>query len=133
MADQRTHFYLFGSPIKQSLSPTLHNTGFRFHNLPYDYSLHETEDFASVKAKICDPTTAGGSVTIPHKQSVMSVVDKLSNAAKAIGAVNTIYKVCLTGSKRIFAICWAEKSGCEHRTTTERYMARIQIGKRCII
>jgi pentafunctional AROM polypeptide len=111
MGEIKKHFFLFGSPIKHSLSPTLHNTGFLHHNLPLDYSLHETEDFASVEAKIRAVSTAGGSVTIPHKQSVFKVVDHLSDAAKAIGAVNTIYKVHR---------CWDNQVNKKTQTLTKR-------------
>jgi len=33
----------------------------------------------------------GANVTVPHKQAVMSYLDELTEAAKAIGAVNTIF------------------------------------------
>ncbi len=39
------------------------------------------------------PDFGGASVTIPHKLSIMSVLNELSPAAKLIGAVNTVIPV----------------------------------------
>jgi pentafunctional AROM polypeptide len=39
------------------------------------------------------PETYGGSVTIPHKQAVMPLLDSLSEDAQQIKAVNTVVKV----------------------------------------
>lgn len=86
-------FYLFGESISYSLSPLLHNTGFACLDLPYSYALCDTGNIEVVQAKLQEAAVAGGSVTIPHKQNVMSLVDTLSSAARSIGAVNTIFKV----------------------------------------
>ena len=37
-------FYLFGSPIQQSLSPAMHNGAFKALLLPHNYSLNEKTD-----------------------------------------------------------------------------------------
>jgi pentafunctional AROM polypeptide len=89
----QSEFFLFGSPIQHSLSPLLHNTGFRFHNLDKTYSLCDTTEIDQVVSVLHKSTTAGGSVTIPHKQAIMPHVDFLSDAARSIDAVNTIWKV----------------------------------------
>jgi len=86
------NFYLFGTPISKSRSPLMHNTGFQFHKLPYVYELFDTPNVEEVAKCLRLPRTLGGSVTIPHKQSVIPYLDDLSVDAKAIGAVNTIYK-----------------------------------------
>jgi pentafunctional AROM polypeptide len=84
-------FFLFGKPISQSMSPTLHNTAFDILGLPHHYELLETEDVGEeIKATVVSPDFGGASVTIPFKLDVMPLLDKLSAAAKAIGAVNTI-------------------------------------------
>ncbi|KAG6890048.1 hypothetical protein C0995_012506 [Termitomyces sp. Mi166 len=84
-------FYLFGTPIAHSMSPTLHNTGFEILGLPHKYELLETADVgAEIKAAIASPDFGGASVTIPHKLDVIPLLDELSPAAEAIGAVNTI-------------------------------------------
>ncbi|KAF9363488.1 3-dehydroquinate dehydratase (3-dehydroquinase) [Mortierella sp. NVP85] len=87
-------FYLFGTPISQSLSPLMHNTSFQSLGLPYHYSLHETATVdESVVAKMRAPDFGGASVTIPHKLDIMSKLDEITEEAKAIGAVNTVVPV----------------------------------------
>ncbi|KAF8192963.1 shikimate dehydrogenase [Pholiota molesta] len=84
-------FYLFGTPISQSMSPTLHNTAFDILGLPHDYQLLETQDVGEkIKVAITSPVFGGASVTIPYKLDVIPLLDKLTPAAEAIGAVNTI-------------------------------------------
>ncbi|KAG6877429.1 hypothetical protein C0993_007480 [Termitomyces sp. T159_Od127] len=84
-------FYLFGTPIAHSMSPTLHNTAFEVLGLPHKYELLETADVGEkIKTAIASPDFGGASVTIPHKLDVIPLLDELSPAAEAIGAVNTI-------------------------------------------
>lgn len=83
-------FFLFGSPISASPSPDMHNAGFRATGLPHDYSLREGEDPAIMKEMLDRPDFGGASVTIPHKQNVLSLLDEVSEAAEKIGAVNTV-------------------------------------------
>ncbi|KAF9944119.1 3-dehydroquinate dehydratase (3-dehydroquinase), partial [Modicella reniformis] len=84
-------FYLFGTPISQSLSPLMHNTSFQSLGLPYHYSFHETATVdESVVAKMRAPDFGGASVTIPYKIEIMSKLDEVTEEAKAIGAVNTV-------------------------------------------
>lgn len=84
-------FYLFGTPISQSMSPTLHNTGFDILGLPHHYRLLETQDVGhEIEAAITAPEFGGASVTMPYKLDIIPLLDKLTPAAKAIGAVNTI-------------------------------------------
>lgn len=87
-------FYLFGTPIAHSMSPTLHNTGFRILNLPHKYELLETTSVNDeIKAAITAPDFGGASVTIPFKLDVIPLLDTLSPEAEIIGAVNTIIPV----------------------------------------
>ncbi|KAG8221540.1 EPSP synthase-domain-containing protein [Butyriboletus roseoflavus] len=84
-------FYLFGTPIAHSMSPTLHNTAFETLGLPHTYSLFETPTVNDdIRRVIREEGFGGASVTIPFKLDVIPLLDVLSDAAKAIGAVNTI-------------------------------------------
>lgn len=84
-------FYLFGTPISHSMSPTLHNTGFELLGLPHQYNLFETKDVGEeIKLALADPDFGGASVTIPYKLDIIPLLDKLTPAAEAIGAVNTV-------------------------------------------
>ncbi|KAI8845215.1 hypothetical protein BJ741DRAFT_573260 [Chytriomyces cf. hyalinus JEL632] len=100
------HFYLFGYPIASSMSPTIHNTGFERLGLPHKYSISENPNWSHVKAMLDDGlkhgTFGGASVTIPHKEEIVrhKLVNKLTEAATKIGAVNTII-VSTEGQKEI--------------------------------
>jgi len=87
-------YYLFGTPISHSMSPTIHNTGFEALGLPHNYELLETKDVdEQIKATITAPEFGGASVTIPFKLDVIPLLDSLSAEAEAIGAVNTIIPI----------------------------------------
>jgi pentafunctional AROM polypeptide len=86
----KKNYVLFGKPISQSMSPTIHNTGFQELGLPHDYTLLETDDINQVKNAL--DSVDGASVTIPLKVDVIPLCQVVSDAGKAIGAINTIYK-----------------------------------------
>ncbi|KAF9266627.1 Shikimate dehydrogenase [Marasmius fiardii PR-910] len=84
-------FFLFGNPISHSMSPTLHNTGFRALGLPHEYQLLQTESVGEkIKQVIVSPDFGGASVTIPFKLDIVPLLNEISPAAKSMGAVNTI-------------------------------------------
>ncbi|WFD30654.1 hypothetical protein MSPP1_001675 [Malassezia sp. CBS 17886] len=84
-------FFLFGTPIAHSLSPLIHNTGFDELGLPHTYALHECAHVDRAVEELVHAADFGGaSVTIPHKRAIMPLLDSISHAAAAIGAVNTI-------------------------------------------
>jgi pentafunctional AROM polypeptide len=86
-------FYLFGTPIKASPSPALHNALFKATGLPHVYSLFETANAADAQEIIRAPDFGGASVTIPLKLDIIQYLDEVTPAAEAIGAVNTIIPV----------------------------------------
>lgn len=90
-------FGVIGHPIAHSLSPLLHNTAFSLLGLDCSYEAFDI-DPASLPAAIRefkDQGFVGLNVTIPHKESTLSLVDELTDEARAVGAVNT---VTLSGS-----------------------------------
>ncbi|MCS7088233.1 MAG: shikimate dehydrogenase [Thermoflexales bacterium] len=87
--------FLIGYPVAHSLSAVMHNAAFRALGLEgWHYTLLETppEQLAAHLARLRDDEVAGANVTIPHKQAVLSHLDALEAGARAIGAVNTIFK-----------------------------------------
>ena len=68
--DSARNFYLYGTPIGASPSPLIHNSGFKYYGLNYHYQLCDTPDIDTVAKSLREPQTLGGSVTIPHKQTV---------------------------------------------------------------
>lgn len=49
-------------------------------------------DLGTFVASMRQGAWLGGNVTVPHKQAVLPLLDRLSDDAKALGAVNTIYR-----------------------------------------
>ena len=94
-------FYIFGNPVQHSRSPALHNSLFQTLGLPHTYALYETAELEGVKPILESPGFGGASVTIPHKLSIIPLLDTLSEDAKAIGAVNTIIPINLSNGKRV--------------------------------
>ncbi|KAJ8457410.1 hypothetical protein ONZ45_g18323 [Pleurotus djamor] len=96
-------FYLFGTPISHSMSPTLHNTAFSLLGLPHTYELFETKEVGEeIKATVTSPDFGGASVTIPYKLDVIPLLDELSPAARVIGAVNTIIPVSTENGTKLY-------------------------------
>lgn len=86
-------FYIFGHNISHSLSPTIHNEGFKHTGFDGHYTIHESPEVdSSVATLLADPDFGGASVTFPHKLQVAHLLDSVTAAAEKIGAVNTISK-----------------------------------------
>lgn len=83
---------LLGFPIKHSYSPFIHNvaaeiTGTKIIYLPFE--VHSSAIKDALKGMIA-LGIRGFNVTIPHKVKVIDYLNKLSEEAAVIGAVNTI-------------------------------------------
>ncbi len=86
---------LLGYKLAHSQSKEIHEHIFKENNIDAVYDLIEiTED--EIKDKIDLLRTgyySGLNVTIPYKEMVIKYIDKLTEAAIKIGAVNTIYVI----------------------------------------
>eukprot|EP00931_Biecheleriopsis_adriatica_P067139 TRINITY_DN41326_c0_g1_i1.p1 TRINITY_DN41326_c0_g1~~TRINITY_DN41326_c0_g1_i1.p1 ORF type:complete len:357 (-),score=88.01 TRINITY_DN41326_c0_g1_i1:64-1092(-) len=91
-AEKALNFYIFGHPVTMSPSPDIHGTGFATNGSPHKYDRYDAEDVAEVLRKLRSNDCGGGSVTIPHKETIRDHMDELSDAARIIGAVNTVSK-----------------------------------------
>ncbi|BEU88480.1 shikimate dehydrogenase [Selenomonas sp. TAMA-11512] len=83
---------VIGDPIAHSMSPQMHNAAIEAAGIDYIYTachvkeghLQEAVDgFAALGFR-------GFNVTIPYKQTILPLLDALDDAAKMIGAVNTV-------------------------------------------
>jgi shikimate dehydrogenase len=83
---------LIGHPVKHSLSPLMHNAGFKELKLDYQYELLDVieHDLEKTILRIRNKEFFGANVTIPYKEKVIPFLDSLTDEAKKIGAVNTI-------------------------------------------
>ena len=87
---------LTGFPLSHSLSPKLHTAALKAAGLEGSYSLFPVDpaypdELAHLLERVRSGEIHGLNVTIPHKQAVIPLLDELSETARAIGAVNTIY------------------------------------------
>ena len=86
---------VIGDPIAQSKSPAIHGFWIEKLGLAADYRAHHVapDDLAAYLAdRREDPDWRGCNVTMPHKQAVLALVDRLEPLAKRVGAVNTIHR-----------------------------------------
>lgn len=83
---------LFGSPVAHSKSPAMYNYCFQKFGLDWAYLAFETqpEQMQQALQTMRLLQMRGANVTMPCKSAVIPYLDKLSPAAKAIQAVNTI-------------------------------------------
>lgn len=83
---------VIGDPISQTLSPSMHNAAFNHLGLSAKYlPFHVTPGQLSQAIEgVRGLGVAGLNVTIPHKVSVMNLLDEIDPLAMRIGAVNTI-------------------------------------------
>jgi shikimate dehydrogenase len=86
---------LLGAPIKHSASPAMHEAAAAGLGLRAFYHLIEApgagrEDLRPMLEGVRRLGFAGINVTFPYKEAVVPLLDELSPAAAAIGAVNTI-------------------------------------------
>ena len=88
---------LIGYPLGHSLSPVLHQAALEEAGLEGEYRLYEIppQEVEDRLSRLLDDLRHGRvhglNVTIPYKQRVMAWVDVLTHAARACGAVNTLY------------------------------------------
>jgi len=83
---------IIGHPVTHSLSPAMHNAEFERLGLDYVYvpmSVAPESLEASVRGLVASGVL-GFNVTIPHKQAIMPLLDRISDQARAVGAVNTV-------------------------------------------
>ncbi len=85
-------FALIGDPVGQSLSPAMHNAAFRALGLNCAYITLRVPKptLANAIAGVRALGIAGLNVTIPHKISIISLLDELDESANLVGAVNTV-------------------------------------------
>jgi shikimate dehydrogenase len=89
---------LSGYPLGHSYSPAMHNAALAVSGIEGDYRLYPIPPSADGNSKleeliqsIRNGNLCGLNITIPYKQSVQNMVDRLTPLAAHIGAVNVLY------------------------------------------
>jgi shikimate dehydrogenase len=85
--------FILGHPVAHSRSPMLHGYWLKKLGLEGEYQAKDVspDGLESFFASLRSEGFVGGNVTVPHKVAAMSHVARIDDAAKAIGAVNTIW------------------------------------------
>lgn len=90
---------LTGYPLGHSISPQIQGAALRSLGLQGEYRLYPVApgaegpgSLAELVGRLRAGDLHGLNVTIPHKQAIMPLLDELTPIARAIGAVNTIFR-----------------------------------------
>ena len=86
---------VIGDPIAQSKSPAIHGHWLREAGITADYRAHRVTSAGLagyLAARRADDAWRGCNVTMPHKQAIIPLLDRLDPAALRIGAVNTVVR-----------------------------------------
>jgi len=85
--------FVIGQPIAHSRSPLIHGHWLAEHGLAGTYERIEVApvDVPALLARLRAGEFAGGNVTVPNKEVVLSRLDAASDTAIAMGAANTLW------------------------------------------
>lgn len=91
---------VIGWPLKHTKSPLIHCYWLEKYGISgsYDANPIAPDDLKTGIQKLIDAGYSGFNVTVPHKETIMTMMDILEDSAQKIGAVNT---VVLHDGKRI--------------------------------
>lgn len=84
---------VIGDPIEHSLSPVMHNAAIASLGIDYVYLALpvKSADLEVAIAGFAAIGLQGFSVTIPHKQAIIPLLSDVSEIARGVGAVNTVW------------------------------------------
>ncbi len=83
---------LLGSPVTHSISPLMHNESFRLLGLDYVYLCFDVKEDTLEEAVrgLRHTGIRGFNLTMPNKNTIVQLADRLSLSVQLIGAANTI-------------------------------------------
>jgi len=83
-----------GWPVAHSRSPLIHGYWLARHHLEGAYERFAVPPlgFADFAASIGVDGLVGANVTVPHKEAAFAACDRLTDSARATGAVNTLWR-----------------------------------------
>ena len=92
MLKERLKLGIIKSSGTPSLSTIMHTAALQHLNINGEYKAYEVkpEDLEKVFNELKKEKVMGVNVTIPHKINIIPLLDKLTDRAKQIGAVNTV-------------------------------------------
>src|SRR5919201_448993 len=85
---------VLGQPISHSRSPAMQNAALVHLGLDREWSYEAIEvaphEFEALVRAMPSEGFVGANVTVPHKLAALEIADEASEAARAIGAANTL-------------------------------------------
>lgn len=86
------HYAVIGDPIDHSLSPWMHNAGYKALGIDAEYQRFcvKPSQLAAAVEGLCALEYSGWNVTLPLKERIIPLLDSLTPEAKRAGAVNTV-------------------------------------------
>ena len=91
---------IIGKPIRQSLSPYLHNYWINKYGLSSYYLPLPIDNINNLKGAIKKLNFLGLNITIPYKKSIINQLDTVDVSARKIEAVNTL--ICINNKLKGF-------------------------------
>lgn len=86
------HYGIIGFPLLHSFSAKYFSEKFRREKIDAEYSLYPISEGETQRIGDYVNRLDGMNVTMPYKQMVIAFLDRLDDTAKAVGAVNVVYK-----------------------------------------
>jgi shikimate dehydrogenase len=85
---------VIGNPVTHSLSPVMHNAALAELGSDFVYVAFPVvaEELEAAIAGFAAIGVQGFNITIPHKQAIMPLLQDISDDARAVGAVNTVWR-----------------------------------------
>ncbi|MBI1321157.1 MAG: shikimate dehydrogenase [Candidatus Hydrogenedens sp.] len=82
---------VIGNPVGHSLSPQIHNAAYAATGANFAYVAFRVEDLGGCLAGLrALEGFRGLSVTIPHKEAIIPLLDEVEPLARRVGSVNTV-------------------------------------------
>lgn len=86
---------VIGWPLEHTLSPAIHNHAFHSVGLDWVYLRWPVspDSLDAAVAGLRALGASGANVTMPHKETIVRLLDDVTDEARALGAVNTVARV----------------------------------------
>jgi shikimate dehydrogenase len=83
---------VIGYPLKHSISPDFQQAALDYYKLDMRYEAREVKagDLPSAVNQLRQPQNLGANITVPYKETVIGLLDKIDDFAGLVGAVNTV-------------------------------------------
>jgi shikimate dehydrogenase len=85
-------FGLIGDPVSHSLSPNIHNAAFKAVGYDGVYVPFQVRNIGNLVQELGSLGGEGFSVTIPHKERIITLLGEVDEESRRMGAVNTVYR-----------------------------------------